>query len=73
MSSLNASIAFLISQVCGINPRNALYCFGGEDGIVEFWDPRERKAIGFLNAGDQVQRSFPVRINICHLLMVGCG
>ena len=32
-----------------INPAHQLFGFGGEDGRVEFWHPRERKRIGVLN------------------------
>ncbi|KNE60712.1 hypothetical protein AMAG_06075 [Allomyces macrogynus ATCC 38327] len=28
-----------------INPANQLWCFGGDDGCVEFWDPRIRSRI----------------------------
>ena len=43
-------------KCCGINPQNALYAFGGEDGIAEFVDPRSRKPIGFLDVGEQTRR-----------------
>lgn len=36
---------------CRINPSHGLYAFGGDEGIVEFWDPRVRKPVGFLDAG----------------------
>lgn len=41
--------------MCGINPVHGLYGFGGEDGITEFWDPRTRKPVGFLDVGTHVQ------------------
>lgn len=34
---------------------HGLYGFGGEDGIAEFWDPRTRKPVGFLDVGTHVQ------------------
>ncbi|ORZ34868.1 WD40-repeat-containing domain protein [Catenaria anguillulae PL171] len=32
-----------------INPANQLWCFGGDDGHVEFWDPRVRSRIARLD------------------------
>lgn len=49
-------------NACQINPLHGLYAFAGEDGIVEFWDPRETKRpIGFIDAGAharQLSRGF---------------
>lgn len=41
-------------NVAAINPVNALLAFGGEDGVVECWDYRQRKAIGSLSVGQDV-------------------
>uniref|UniRef100_A0A6B2KZ55 Uncharacterized protein n=1 Tax=Arcella intermedia TaxID=1963864 RepID=A0A6B2KZ55_9EUKA len=43
-------------NACGIDPQHGLYMFGGDDGIVEFWDPRSRKPISFLDAAAHVQK-----------------
>lgn len=34
-----------------VNPAHGLYAFGGEDGRVEFWDPRSRTRSGVLDVG----------------------
>lgn len=41
-------------NVCAVNPANQLLSFGGEDGFVEFWDPRYRKSLGRNNVGSAV-------------------
>jgi ribosome biogenesis protein ENP2 len=41
-------------NACGINPANSLFAFAGDDGILECWDPRERKAIGALPVGHDI-------------------
>lgn len=55
--NLNVTFFFPCSskKVCGINPVHGLYGFGGEDGIAEFWDPRTRKPVGFLDLAAHVQ------------------
>jgi ribosome biogenesis protein ENP2 len=41
-------------NVAAINPVNALLAFGSEDGVVECWDYRQRKAIGSHFVGQDV-------------------
>jgi WD40 repeat protein len=41
-------------NVATINPVNALLAFGGEDGVLECWDYRQKKAIGSLFVGNDV-------------------
>lgn len=38
-------------NVTKLNPVHSLAAFGGEDGLVEFWDTRMRKALGKANVG----------------------
>ncbi|TPX70644.1 hypothetical protein SpCBS45565_g01682 [Spizellomyces sp. 'palustris'] len=44
-------------NVMHINPAHQLFGFGGEDGRLEFWDPRERRRIGALDIGTAVVKS----------------
>ena len=41
-------------NVTKINPVHQMYSFGGENGVVEFWDPRSRKAIAMLDVSSRV-------------------
>ena len=36
-------------QVCGISAIHSLLAFGGENGSVEFFDPRTKKSVGQLS------------------------
>jgi len=36
-------------NVCDLNPLHSLLIFGGEDGILECWDPRKRNRVGTLD------------------------
>lgn len=47
MPSLKTSLKAV--NVTKINPVNQLWTFGGEDGLVEFWDPRHRSNLTTLN------------------------
>ncbi|KAI8922448.1 WD40-repeat-containing domain protein [Powellomyces hirtus] len=44
-------------NVVHINPAHQLFGFGGEDGRLEFWHPRERRRIGALDVGAAVVKS----------------
>ncbi|KAJ3169537.1 Nucleolar protein 10 [Geranomyces variabilis] len=44
-------------NVMHVNPAHQLFGFGGEDGRVEFWHPRERRRIGALDIGAAVVKS----------------
>ncbi|KAJ3150965.1 Nucleolar protein 10 [Geranomyces michiganensis] len=44
-------------NVVEVNPAHQLFGFGGEDGRVEFWHPRERRRIGALDIGAAVVKS----------------
>eukprot|EP01129_Flabellula_baltica_P003639 TRINITY_DN13397_c0_g1_i1.p1 TRINITY_DN13397_c0_g1~~TRINITY_DN13397_c0_g1_i1.p1 ORF type:complete len:654 (+),score=170.15 TRINITY_DN13397_c0_g1_i1:26-1987(+) len=39
-----------------INAHNGIYGFAGEDGIAEFWDPRSRKPVAFLDVSSEVRK-----------------
>jgi len=45
-------------QVVKVHPQHQLTALGSEDGIVEFWDPRVRRAIGTANIGAEVVKRF---------------
>ncbi len=32
-------------NVCDQNPVHSLLCFGGENGMIECWDPRTKKQV----------------------------
>jgi ribosome biogenesis protein ENP2 len=32
-----------------INPQHRLFAMGGENGVIEYWDPRYRKCVGSLS------------------------
>lgn len=48
---------FSVVKVASINPANQLFGFGGTNGQLEFWHPRERRKIGSLDVGSVVMRS----------------
>jgi ribosome biogenesis protein ENP2 len=50
-------------NVTAINPAHQMWCFGGEDGCVEFWDHRERSRIGRLNITAAVGNSKRMEIS----------
>ncbi|XJO74674.1 hypothetical protein BDV3_005460 [Batrachochytrium dendrobatidis] len=43
-------------NVSAINPAHQLFGFGGSNGCVEFWDPRERSRIGRLDVAAAIAR-----------------
>ena len=46
------------TQVVKVNDHHQLTLLGGEDGHVEFWDPRVRRSLGRLDVGGEVMRQF---------------
>lgn len=43
-------------NVCEINQAHQLWGFGGENGVVEFWHPEERKRISRLDVNEALAR-----------------
>jgi len=43
-------------NVCGINPQFGLHFYGGADGVAEFWDPRIRKPIAFIDVSEDTTK-----------------
>ncbi|KAI8818545.1 WD40-repeat-containing domain protein [Fimicolochytrium jonesii] len=44
-------------NVMGINPAHQLFGFGGENGVLEFWHPRERRRLGTLDIAASVVKA----------------
>jgi ribosome biogenesis protein ENP2 len=47
MSSLETNLEYI--NTCRVNPVHFLYGFGGNNGLVEFWDQRVRKRVNVLD------------------------
>jgi hypothetical protein len=45
--------------VVRVSPHHQLTLFGGEDGHVDAWDPRTRRALARLDVGSHVLNLFP--------------
>ncbi|KAL2918623.1 Small ribosomal subunit biogenesis [Polyrhizophydium stewartii] len=55
LSSLQTTMpAINVASIC---PAHQLFGFGGSNGVMEFWDPRDRKRIGVLDVGTAIARS----------------
>ncbi|KAH6583630.1 hypothetical protein BASA60_001349 [Batrachochytrium salamandrivorans] len=55
LTSLQTDMAAI--NVSSISPAHQLMGFGGTNGCVEFWDPRDRKRIGMIDAAAAITRS----------------
>eukprot|EP00842_Homolaphlyctis_polyrhiza_P000304 jgi/Hompol1/1274/HPOL_001151-RA len=55
LSSLQTGLTMINS--CTINPAHQLFAFGGTDGHIEFWDPRDRQRISMLDASASIVKS----------------
>ena len=45
-------------QAVRVSDHHQLTMLGGEDGQIEYWDPRVRKCIGRLDVSSEVMRQF---------------
>ena len=50
LPSINTSISNI--NALDVNPRHQLYAFGGENGLVELWDPRNNKNVASLSSDE---------------------
>lgn len=44
-------------NVCEVNPAHQLWAFGGENGVIEFWDPRSRNRLVSLNVAQTLLKT----------------
>lgn len=52
LNSLNTDMPGI--NAASINPAHELFIFGGEDGMIEFWDPRSRASVRKLNVAQSL-------------------
>jgi ribosome biogenesis protein ENP2 len=55
MTSLTTNMQGI--NVCEVNPAHQLWAFGGENGVVEFWDPRSRNRLVSLNVAQTLLKT----------------